>query len=60
MPQLTPSSPTLPLASTTNFDFALPAMTSGAVRFRPLVLLASVGCMNVLPLPLPAEPLVVR
>ena len=37
MPQLTASLPTLPVALTTNFERALPAMT-GAVRFRPSVL----------------------
>src|SRR4029078_8872852 len=47
--QLTPSSPTLPAAFARELDFAVPAMTSGAVRLRPLPLVGPVGCMKVLP-----------
>src|SRR5437763_3229599 len=58
MPQVTSLPETLPVALTTNFDFALPAIVSGAVRFRPEVLLVEVGWMKVCP-PDPAEALVV-
>ncbi len=59
MPQVTSLPRALPIALTTNFDFALPATLSGPVRFRPEVLLTEVGCTKVCS-PDPAEALLVR